>query len=157
MKKIICILSSLIVALSLFSACGNKKQNENNGSEQNSSSDAENNIFDYNSEYKLGDEVRVTVVDSGNEKQRIHIDEYGDYIIMDHCDAQGNVMYYEAPIYEPNGDIKGYNYYDINMNHFACTDSQNRFYNADGVEITENQFTELMNKALGTEKQSVNN
>ena len=146
MKKNICLISVLILLLSCFSACGDKKEDVNLKKEETSGT-TENIFFDRNSDFVLGEEVATSVYSSGSDKQIVHIDEFGDYIIMDHCDSKGNVIYYEKPVYNTNGDIRGYEYYDVDMNYIGATDTENNFYDADGVCINENIFTAALQKA----------
>lgn len=138
MKKLFCILSCFVLLLSCFSACSHKN------TKNNSEASTQPKTFDGNNEFELGKEAKTSEIDSENGKQVFHIDEHGEYMMLDHYDSDGKILYYEEPVYSADGNIKGYKYYDAQKKLLASVDSENNFFDKDGKNITENQFTELL-------------
>lgn len=140
MKRAICFLCVLTVSVSFLCACSKDKNKDNRPTMPEKTS------VNLDSEYELGMESETTIVESGGGQQVVHIDEYGDDIRIEHCDENGEVIYFEEPVYDASGEVKGYKYYDKKKNLIACLDTYNSFYDKDGNFITESDFEKMISE-----------
>lgn len=141
MKKAICFLCILTVAVSTLCAC--KKETKEAPAENSTTSKTSVNL---DSEYELGNESFTTVFETDGKRDVVHIDEFGDDMMIEHCDSNGVVIYYEEPVYKANGDVKAYKLYDSNKNWIATLDTNNNFYDTEGNSITESDFEKMISK-----------
>ncbi len=141
MKKTFCIISAIIVILSAFCACSKSTQSNKDNLSTTTSTTASTTAF------TSGTEVATSKVEYKNETQVFHKDSAGNDLLLEHFNSDGKVEYYEEPVYSNDGSVDRIKYYDSKKKLVAASDNQNRFYDKDGKEISENDFVVLMNKA----------
>lgn len=140
MKKTICIISALIVIVSAFCACS--KTDKKQSAEKNTTSTTVSTTA-----FTVGSEVATSTVKYENEKQVYHKDNDGNDLLLEKFNSEGKIESYEEPVYSNDGSVDRINYYDANKKLVASSGNDNRFFDKDGKEISENEFIVLMNKA----------
>lgn len=132
MKKTIIMLSVLILIVSSFWGCN---KNEKNNAEPSTTA------------FTTGKESYTSSAVIGDKKEVFHRDENGNDMKVEHFDNKDSLIYFEEPVYDNVGKVKKCKYYDKKGNLIAVYESDHHFYDKDGKEISEDQFSALMKKA----------
>lgn len=136
MKKALYISVCLLVIISLFCSCS-KKESEDKISTSEKTTEP----------FTTGKESETFSSKDGQSEIIAHRDSEGNDIMIDSYGDNGKIQHYEEPIYDKDGNVIGYKYYDKNKKYVASNENGNKYFDKNGNEISEDEFVKLMSKA----------
>ena len=139
MKKLIVILSLVVLSLSVLCACS-----RSGDSEQGTTAATRPTTV-------IGEAVKTTAVSSGESKNIAYMTDDNMTVKMEYLDKDGSLKFTEEYLYNEYGDLIGYTYYDKDGKFAAkyiSSGDDEGFYYQDGKAMSEEEFSVRM-EAIG--------
>ena len=139
MKKIICILSLLLVITAVGTACGKEKPIRPVPAEYTGET-----VTTTEAQYTVGTETSSTKVDISKKEYEInYVDGNGNAVKTEHYKKKKLIYYYVYSAADENGNGIQEKYYDPDGNLIG-TAGDGYFYDKDGKQITEEMMSYLL-------------
>lgn len=133
MKKYLIILAVFIILTGVFTACTKEDTTIDNEATTYYT-------YDYDKSYVNQNNVDKTVVFE---------DKNSNIVKLDIKDSEGNLLYTEEYLYNEDGSIYGYNYYNsagLFVARYVSSGGENSYFYSDGTPMSESDFAVRLDK-----------